>query len=339
MPSKRKQDDDDDDDDDDGDDDDMIDNTEPKISCTSMRIKIKKFLATKEMTQTQFLATIGCNSNSLGRFMKLRGPWSGINNGVFWGSQRFFAQRGELRGVSKKKKKKTTTKKTTTTTEKKVAEKKKAKEETTPANSTAVKAAKSTKKPPAPAAKGKARTKRAGEDDEVEEDEEKEEKEKKTTKRQKKSIKKTSTDDEDNDDNDDVHGDVDTRKLSKTEVEALLERVNRQPEPQPDVYDDCDDVRKKSLEFLAKYGVPTASFLRAIGNVNSNSWRTFLAAKGPAQGAGNVSYPKAYAFLEKLRVMNGEKKTAKRLKMEKGFRHGHSLKTPSRFVWMRVQPR
>ena len=57
-----------------------------KWSCDRIRKKINEFLATKEMTQTLFLSTIHCNSNSCGRFMKLKGSWNGTQNGCYWGA-------------------------------------------------------------------------------------------------------------------------------------------------------------------------------------------------------------------------------------------------------------
>ncbi len=48
-------------------------NEKAKWSCGTIRSKISAFLAKKEMTQTKFLSEISCNSNSLGRFMKLKG--------------------------------------------------------------------------------------------------------------------------------------------------------------------------------------------------------------------------------------------------------------------------
>jgi hypothetical protein len=48
------------------------------------------FLATKEMTQSQFLKETGINSNSLGRFMKLKGRENGRQNFTFKGAVLFF---------------------------------------------------------------------------------------------------------------------------------------------------------------------------------------------------------------------------------------------------------
>ncbi|KAF8477090.1 hypothetical protein BDZ91DRAFT_769332 [Kalaharituber pfeilii] len=45
------------------------------------------------MKVTAFQRAIGANSNSYGRFMKLRGPWSGNSNSTFEGATRFFKAR------------------------------------------------------------------------------------------------------------------------------------------------------------------------------------------------------------------------------------------------------
>lgn len=63
------------------------------VSCDTIRRKITLFLATKEMTQKAFLAAIGnVNSNSFGRFRKLKGPYSGCDNGTYEGAKKFFAR-------------------------------------------------------------------------------------------------------------------------------------------------------------------------------------------------------------------------------------------------------
>jgi hypothetical protein len=63
------------------------------VSCDRVRKMIADFLATKEMTQTEFLKRIHCNSNSYQRFMKLKGSTSGSGNGVYWGALDFFEAR------------------------------------------------------------------------------------------------------------------------------------------------------------------------------------------------------------------------------------------------------
>mmetsp|Transcript_41398 Transcript_41398/g.81120 ORF Transcript_41398/g.81120 Transcript_41398/m.81120 type:complete len:322 (+) Transcript_41398:35-1000(+) len=62
-------------------------------SCNVIRTEITRFLSSSQMTQTAFLRDIGCNSNSYGRFMKLKGPMNGIQNGVYWGAARFFEKK------------------------------------------------------------------------------------------------------------------------------------------------------------------------------------------------------------------------------------------------------
>ncbi|OQS03634.1 hypothetical protein THRCLA_04048 [Thraustotheca clavata] len=63
-----------------------------KWSCNSIRMKVKKFLAMKTMTQTALLKQIGVNSNSFGRFMKLKGPYGGCDNSSYSGLLHFFYQ-------------------------------------------------------------------------------------------------------------------------------------------------------------------------------------------------------------------------------------------------------
>lgn len=64
-----------------------IHSKEMSASCDAIRKKINMFLATKEMTQTEFLRQIGgVNSNSFQRFMKLKGAYSGSDNGTYRGA-------------------------------------------------------------------------------------------------------------------------------------------------------------------------------------------------------------------------------------------------------------
>ena len=53
------------------------------------------------MTLTKYLEHIGVNSNSYGRFTKLKGKYSGIDNGTYSGSVRFFAEREETKKKEK----------------------------------------------------------------------------------------------------------------------------------------------------------------------------------------------------------------------------------------------
>ena len=206
-----------------------------------IRKMIKMFLATKEMTQTAFLKLMGCNSNSYGRFMKLKGGDSGGQNGVYWAAHKFFLNReAEMKRKS---------------TAKTPAQKKRKADESAAA-----------------------------------------------------------------------------KKGQSEELFAAVERINLD-ESAP-IYDDCDDVRKKSLEFMATHDISTAEFLRRIGNVNSKSWRDFVVMKGERKGASNSSYVKAYHFLEKLRIHKGEEKSAKRMRAEKEKPEGFPLKHDNGMHWV-----
>ncbi|EGZ18986.1 hypothetical protein PHYSODRAFT_332706 [Phytophthora sojae] len=111
-------------------------------------------------------------------------------------------------------------------------------------------------------------------------------------------------------------------KKSKT-GQDLLQKILDVELPDADedgavpVYDDCDEIRKKINYFLGEKSVTKAAFLRALGDVNSNSLRTFMNMKrGAGSGAANVVYRTAYAFFEKKRILEGGKKTKKRLENE-----------------------
>ncbi|EGZ18987.1 hypothetical protein PHYSODRAFT_315427 [Phytophthora sojae] len=84
----------------------------------------------------------------------------------------------------------------------------------------------------------------------------------------------------------------------------------------PPVFDDCDEIRKKISVFLGENIVTQTAFLKALGNV-ANSLRSFMSMKrGAGSGAANVVYRKAYVFFEKKRILEGVKKTKKRLDNE-----------------------
>lgn len=83
------------------------------------------------------------------------------------------------------------------------------------------------------------------------------------------------------------------------------------------VFDDCDEIRKKVSVFLGEKLVAQAAFLKALGNVSANSLRSFMSMKrGARSGAANVVYRTAYVFFEKKRILEGGKKTKKRLDNE-----------------------
>eukprot|EP00455_Lapot_gusevi_P026630 TRINITY_DN2808_c0_g1_i2.p1 TRINITY_DN2808_c0_g1~~TRINITY_DN2808_c0_g1_i2.p1 ORF type:complete len:266 (+),score=75.02 TRINITY_DN2808_c0_g1_i2:76-873(+) len=73
------------------------------VSCDTIRRKINEFLATKEMNKTTFLKEIGVNPTSLQNFMKLKGAYSGLQNGTYRGAMEFFEKRKQEAKAQKKK--------------------------------------------------------------------------------------------------------------------------------------------------------------------------------------------------------------------------------------------
>ncbi|POM71917.1 Hypothetical protein PHPALM_11464 [Phytophthora palmivora] len=133
-----------------------------------------------------------------------------------------------------------------------------------------------------------------------------------------------------------------TKKL-KTGDE-LLKKIHEVQVPEMDeegnvpVYDDCDEIRNKINYFLGEKIVTKAAFLRALGDVNSNSLRSFMNLKrGAGSGAANVVYRTAYVFFEKKRILEGGKKTKKRLDNEaKQGRKGFPLRHDNGMRWVYV---
>ena len=128
---------------------------------------------------------------------------------------------------------------------------------------------------------------------------------------------------------------ADEKAAKKTQLAELLQKVRALPGPEKSVpcrppicakncpgtavYDTCDEVRKKSLEFMAATGMTQSAFIKEIG-CHPPSWNSFIKMKsrfdGHNPGAGNSCYWGAYNFLEKVRLVRGEKKSAKRLAAE-----------------------
>ncbi|KAG3117645.1 hypothetical protein PI124_g8590 [Phytophthora idaei] len=104
------------------------------------------------------------------------------------------------------------------------------------------------------------------------------------------------------------------------------------------VFDDCDEIRKKINFFLGEKIMTKAAFLRALGDINSNSLRSFMNLKrGAGSGAANVVYRMAYIFFEKKRILEGGKETKKRLDNEKTQgRHGFPLRHDNGMRWVIV---
>ena len=75
-----------------------------KWNCNQIRAKINQLIRSGEMKVTEFQRSNGINSNSYGRFMKLKGADSGIDNNTYHGGHAFFLRR-ERKGIKPKAKK------------------------------------------------------------------------------------------------------------------------------------------------------------------------------------------------------------------------------------------
>ena len=156
---------------------------------------------------------------------------------------------------------------------------------------------------------------------------------------------------------------ADEKAAKKTHLAELLQKVRALPGPEKSVpcrppicakncpgtavYDTCDEVRKKSLEFMAATGMTQSAFIKEIG-CHPPSWNSFIKMKsrfdGHNPGAGNGCYWGAYNFLEKVRLVRGEKKSAKRLAAEAkhppreifNIHGGYRLKNDDGTLWVFV---
>ncbi|KAI9845102.1 MAG: hypothetical protein M1837_005106 [Sclerophora amabilis] len=150
-----------------------------------------------------------------------------------------------------------------------------------------------------------------------------------------------------------VNGTRDSQPTPSTTTSHLDIKLPGESDQSVPIYDSCDQVRTKIHRFVAapppipgeklKSGKPKmytqAKMLRDMGNVNSNSLRRFLEKKGVSAGAESGVYYEAYCFFEKLRIFNGEKKTAQRTKNEKNHPHGFDLvDSNSRPQWVTCGP-
>jgi len=111
-----------------------------------------------------------------------------------------------------------------------------------------------------------------------------------------------------------------------TSIETLMTRDGKEYIP---IYDDCNEVRRKIRLFFSnantEYKCTQKHFLQVIGNVNSNSYRRFMAAKGEGGGAENGTYTGAYIFFEKKRIYEGKPKLKRRLESEEMYPNGRDL--------------
>ena len=134
-----------------------------------------------------------------------------------------------------------------------------------------------------------------------------------------------------------------SKQQKQKEMERILAKIKKvtdngdYDESTAKIYDDCNDVRKGITAFLKRGIMTKARFLKEIGNVQHKSCTDFM-KMGPLKlsGASNHIYPKAYHWLEKLRIAEGVKKSKKRLQNEKEYPDGFELRHDDGRRWCHI---
>lgn len=127
-------------------------------------------------------------------------------------------------------------------------------------------------------------------------------------------------------------------KVKKTKMDndfsEILKKMNELEYGEGPIFDDCSDIRRKLNKFFTDKKMSKSAWCNLVG-VNSNSLANFLKQKGPDGGAGINVYKVAYHFFEKMRIVEGKKKTKKREEHEQFVTEGFKNETPRTHVWVR----
>jgi hypothetical protein len=104
-------------------------------------------------------------------------------------------------------------------------------------------------------------------------------------------------------------------KKSRCDMDNQLDAINAVVVGETPVYANCDEVRQMINKYLTSSVVSQARWLNSIG-VASNSLACFRKMKGKGAGASNKTYPLAWRFFEKKRILENKPKSDKRLEQE-----------------------
>jgi hypothetical protein len=138
-----------------------------------------------------------------------------------------------------------------------------------------------------------------------------------------------------------------TNDLDKFDVSDPALELDGEGEGEVQVYDTCDEIRRKINAHLRNDGVTKAGFCRTLGKmspagtpINAKSLDDFLRKKGPEAGGSSNCFYCAYVFFEKLRIKQGKPKSKFREEMEKIWaREGGFSRRGEKAVWCRADER
>ena len=117
------------------------------------------------------------------------------------------------------------------------------------------------------------------------------------------------------------------KKVKKVEEDKKLDVSGIHPDGEEtgdvEVYDTCDEVRRKIAAFLREPGVTQASFLREVSKmlsqpkkIQSKQLQDFQGKKGALAGNTSSVFYGSYILFEKMRLKAGKKKSKTRLETE-----------------------
>ena len=116
---------------------------------------------------------------------------------------------------------------------------------------------------------------------------------------------------------------------AKRALEVGDMKLDGEDECKVEVYDTCNEVRRKINTFLSKNNIPKAAFCRTLSTsypdhreVPPRQLSRFLGKRGPTSGNSNIAFYAAYVFFEKKRLLEDKPKSKMRCEMEEVHPHG-----------------
>lgn len=111
--------------------------------------------------------------------------------------------------------------------------------------------------------------------------------------------------------------------LDKFDVGDPALKLDGEDKGEVEIYDTCDEIRRKINAHLREGGVTKAGLCRTLGEmspvgtpINAKSLDDFLKKRGPREGNSARCFYGAYVFFEKLRIKQGKPKSKFREEME-----------------------